>query len=209
MTNNEIWQIVLAVLTSVGGTSGIIILGIKFSSDIIAKKLEEKYKLKLNKELESYKADMQRKIYVSKVRFDKEFEIYQKLMEKVLAMTESNHMLFPVMDRLPADFDKRRTLFYERYEKAIDTYNAAVKDIHANSAFIIEKFYDLFTEVAKLCRNQIIDYEEFVISKDYKLNRHARNFEYADKSKIATEITNKSKFIISELRKYLQSLDVR
>jgi len=52
---NELWKIVLGVVASVGGIGVVIVAAVKFSADIIAKRLEEKYTLKMNKELEKYR----------------------------------------------------------------------------------------------------------------------------------------------------------
>ena len=49
---DNIWQIVLGVIASVGGIGSVILIIIKFSVNTIAKHLEERYSLKLNKELE-------------------------------------------------------------------------------------------------------------------------------------------------------------
>ena len=59
---NDIVEIVLGVIAGVGGISGIILAGIKLSANTIAKRLEEKYTLKLNKELERYKSNLDNKI---------------------------------------------------------------------------------------------------------------------------------------------------
>ena len=52
---NNVWQIILGVVASVGGIGTVIVLIIKFSVNMIAKALEERYTLKLNKELELYR----------------------------------------------------------------------------------------------------------------------------------------------------------
>ena len=61
---DKIGEIILVILTSVGGISGIIIIAVKFCSNIIAKRLEEKYSLKLSKELELFKSNIENKIYI-------------------------------------------------------------------------------------------------------------------------------------------------
>ena len=61
---DKIGEIILVILTSVGGISGIIIIAVKFCSNIIAKRLEEKYSLKLSKELELFKSNIENKIYM-------------------------------------------------------------------------------------------------------------------------------------------------
>ena len=52
---NMILEIVLGVLASFGGITGILILALKLSSKIIIDRLEDNYKQRLNKELEKYK----------------------------------------------------------------------------------------------------------------------------------------------------------
>lgn len=82
----DIWKIILAALASVGGVGGLIILVIKFSSNLIAERLSQKYQLSLQKELEKYKAGVENKTYISKARFDREFSMYQDLCEKNITM---------------------------------------------------------------------------------------------------------------------------
>lgn len=77
-------EIVLSVLASVGGIGIVFTAVIKFSSDFIAKRLEERYSLKLNKELEKYKSMVESKNYISKTKFDTEFEIYRNLSKTFL-----------------------------------------------------------------------------------------------------------------------------
>jgi hypothetical protein len=61
------WKdIILAVIASAGGIGGIIFLTIKFSANIIAERLEKKYTLKIDKELEKYKSSLESKIYIRK-----------------------------------------------------------------------------------------------------------------------------------------------
>ena len=82
----DIWKIILTALASVGGVGGLIMLMIKFSSNLIAERLSQKYQLSLQKELEKYKAGVENKIYISKARFDREFSMYQDLCEKNITM---------------------------------------------------------------------------------------------------------------------------
>ncbi len=76
MEVNQIKDIVLACILSAGGISGIIILAVKFSSNFIADRLSSKYEIKLQKELEKYKSNIETKKSISKAMFDKEYEIY-------------------------------------------------------------------------------------------------------------------------------------
>lgn len=71
--------VIVACIVSAGGIGGIIIAAVKFSSEIIAKRLDEKYMLKINKALETHKGKLDNRIHISRAMFDKEFEIYQTL----------------------------------------------------------------------------------------------------------------------------------
>ena len=92
---NEVSKVVLAVLTSVGGISGLLILTIKISVNTIAERLEQKYSLKLDKELEKYKSNLDNKIYISKTKFDTEFNIYRELSKVFFEMVKykSHHLM--------------------------------------------------------------------------------------------------------------------
>ena len=86
MSWGDIWKIILAALASVGGVAGLIILVVKFASNVIAERLSQKYQISLEKELESHKSKLDSKNYISKARFDREFAMYQELAEKHMTM---------------------------------------------------------------------------------------------------------------------------
>ncbi|MFR6102644.1 MAG: hypothetical protein ACLUO8_09350 [Christensenellales bacterium] len=148
----QIWQIVLAIIASIGG-AGIIILGVvKFTSDMIAERLSKRYEIKLNKKLEAFKAGINKKTYISRARFDTEFQIYRELSESVLSMIECTYWLFPSgLDHLPSDKEEEKKIYIERYNKARDAISLAQKSIRANAPFIPSDFYAKFEELSKLC----------------------------------------------------------
>jgi len=82
MSWGDVAKIVLSVVASLGGIGAVITAILKFSSDIIAERLSQKYELQLNKELEGYKNKLETKTYISRALFEKEFEIYQDLVNK-------------------------------------------------------------------------------------------------------------------------------
>lgn len=91
----DIWKIILAALASVGGVAGLIVLAIKFASNIIAERLSQKYELRLQKELEAFKSILTKKEYVSKARFDVEFKIYRELSQVFSEAIEGVHGIIP------------------------------------------------------------------------------------------------------------------
>ena len=71
MTFEQIGSIVIACIISAGGIGGIIIAVIKFTSEIIAKRLEQKYEMRINETLESHKAKLENRTHISRALFDK------------------------------------------------------------------------------------------------------------------------------------------
>ena len=159
------WQIVLGLLASVGGIGAIFIAVVKFSSNIIARRLEERYSLKLNKELERYKSNLENKIYISKVRFDLEIETYHQLSEAVLQMVWDSYELFPTLGSSHPDEDVERKRKEEKYSKAIDSYNQANRAIMKNAPFIPKDIFELFSDIKMDCRRQINWFPDFMLGR--------------------------------------------
>ena len=82
MTWDEVIKIALAAIGGVAGIGLVIGAVVKFSADFIAERLAAKYELKLNKEMESFKSGLERKNHISRAMFEKEFTIYQDLINK-------------------------------------------------------------------------------------------------------------------------------
>ncbi len=83
------WQTIVAVLAGLGGTSGLILLIVKWSSTLITEKIQKDYDLKLKEKFESYKAEIDKELekhrsalgnknYITQKKFDVEFEMYRK-----------------------------------------------------------------------------------------------------------------------------------
>ena len=93
MSPGDVWKIVAGIIAGFGGFGAVIVLVIKFSANIIANRLAEKYSLKMNKELEKYKGTLESKRHISKALFDREFEIYVSF-NKVLADLYNDILIF-------------------------------------------------------------------------------------------------------------------
>lgn len=116
---DNIWQIVLGVVASVGNIGGVILI-IKFSVDTIAKRLEERYSLKLNKELELYKSNLDNRIYISKTKFNTEFGIYRELSKAFFEMIKDVSIMIPSgFATYPADEDARKEYENKMYNNAV------------------------------------------------------------------------------------------
>ena len=87
---NNIWSIVakyaFEFIVQAGGVVTAVLALAKFFGTHIMESLLLKKKQLLEKDTERYKTELDKKVYVSKVKFDKEFEIYQELSEKNISM---------------------------------------------------------------------------------------------------------------------------
>ena len=61
MNLGQIGTIIVACIVSAGGIGGIIVAIVKWSSNIIADRLSQKYQLQLDKEIEKYKTKLRKK----------------------------------------------------------------------------------------------------------------------------------------------------
>lgn len=203
---NDIVEIVLGILAGVGGISGIILAGIKLSANTIAKRLEERYTLKLNKELERYKSNLDNKIYISKAKFDTEFEIYRELSKAFFEMVKDISILIPLgLTSVPADPEKKKKYDEEIYKEAMESTVKAQDILNGNIPFISEEIYNAYDEILKLCRQQLNAFE-----RRWNLSYLSPNKEeFTTEEYNRTDVINK-KFLEAndKIRKYIEKLDV-
>ena len=76
---NDLWKIIAYIIGGVGGLGAVFALTVKLCANIIANNLKKKYELELNERFEKYKASVENKKHITKVRFDAEFLIYRDL----------------------------------------------------------------------------------------------------------------------------------
>lgn len=202
---NSVWKVVLGVVTSVGGISAIILCGIKFSSNIIAERLLKKYELKLTKDIEKYKAGLDNKIYISKTKFDTEFQIYRLLSKTFVNMVKDTVQLFP---RFTKDYRQDYEKYKELHDKVVDSIIAAQDELYASAPFITQNLYDDFMEIENLCKTQLSDFQDFRLRIDAEEYRNECAKEYRDTYKRTTEIGDKFNLLLSKVRDYIKQLDV-
>lgn len=200
-----LWKITLAVLASIGGISGLILMVIKFSSNIIADRLSKKYAMKLSKEMEAYKANIENKVYISKAKFDTEFQLYRELTAAFTKMVKECSQLFPKSTKdTRNDYEK----YKNEHDKAVDSIIIAQDELYASAPFISEDLYNQFTEIQILCKNQLNDFQDFRLRPDAEDYRNECKEAYKETYKRTHKIDKKFNELISTVRKYMSSLDV-
>lgn len=208
MNWDEVWKIVLGILTSFGGIVGIVTIAIKFSCNMIAKRLEERYTLKINKELEKYKSNLDNKIYISKTKFDTEFSIYRELSKSYAEMVKGISLMIPTgMAKYPANKDEKKEYENRVYDKALTATIVAQDVLNQNIPFISSNLFNEYDNILNLCRRQLDVFERrwdvgSLVTQDEKESFSMEDYE------CTSEIREKFKELNENIRRYLSTLDV-
>lgn len=205
---NHMWEIVIGIVAAIGGIGTIFTAVIAFCSKFIANGLQRKYQLKLNEELERYKAGIDNKKYISKTKFDAEFQLYKNLSKCFFDVVKTISVLIPQgYVRIPAEKEERRKIQEKYYMDAYAAVVVAQDELNSNVAFIPEQFYNGYEEIRKLCMFQLDEFE-----KRWDVGYLAPQKEKETFSREAYnrtgEINEKFKSLNNEIRAYLDKLDV-
>lgn len=205
---NEVIKIALEIIAGVGGIGVVFTAVVAFSSNFIADKLQKKYQLKLDEELEKYKAGLTNKIYISKTKFDAEFSIYQSLSRAFSECVKAFSILIPRgLVNVPADTEIREKQDNEHYSNARNAYVVAQDELSKSIPFIPKEFCDGYRKLLKLCSLQLYDFEQrwnvsYIGTKEEKSALGRDSYQ-------RTEEINKQFDELNEtIREYLTRLDV-
>lgn len=205
---NLIWNTAAAVIVSLGGGGTIVWFLVKWYSGILADKLSKQYAHRLSAELEKYKAELDKRKYVSNKRFEVELAIYQELVKAVIDMTETTYLLFPPFDYLPPDPQEEQKVWIGRYKKAIRKYNQASELIFKNAPFMNKTIHKKCLDLRNNCREQILYAKTFRIDVDSDNNRKSMPEKYEACWTMSEDvIVKKRDAFINILRQYLKSLE--
>ena len=204
----DVLSIVLQIITGIGGIGIVFTAVISFSSNIIADKLQKRYQLKLNEELEKYKAGLTNKIYISKTKFDAEFSIYRNLSLAFSQCIKAFNVLIPSgLTSVPADKEARKKLEESNYKEARKEYVIAQDELSKSIPFIPKEFCDDYKELLKLCSFQLSDFEQrwnvlYLVPQEEKETLRLDSYKRTD------EINQKFDDLNQKIRNYLAKLDV-
>lgn len=133
------WDSVLklmgSIVLSLGGGAAIALFIFHFMADRLAERLKGKYQLELDKKFESYKANLDNKKYVTKTKFDAEFDLYRKLSKAYFEMVKCINVMIPQgLSTVPANEELRKKVDE-------DHYTAAQKAVALPSLYTAVRFW--------------------------------------------------------------------
>lgn len=146
-----IMEVALACLISAGGIGGIIIAVVKLSVASIEKRFERKY----TEKFAVFKSDIDKKQYISQVRFDAEFEIYKQLSRKY------GELVLQIMVKA-SNIDKYKLDDMQDKEMGEINYLAyqAVSELYSSAPFIQEDIYNDFLNIYEMSRKLLVQWGE-------------------------------------------------
>lgn len=226
----EVWEVALAVIASLGGAGAVIATVVKCASDRIAERLSAKYQLQLSKELENHKKGLQaeleeqkqsfqreietlkqslaRKSYVSRVRFDTEFEIYRNLSQCFFDLFVSVNSLIPVgLAYVPNDEKLMKEMEEKNFLNAEKSAFNAQNQLHRNAPFISQDFFDAYQELLKLSNIQLSAFRQRWNASFFATEDEKRSLSRDDYNR-TEEIQSRLKALNGKIREYLEKLDV-
>lgn len=174
--------------------------------DFVAKKIQ----LSFDKALENNKALNERKNYISKAKFDKEFEIYQVLSEKQISLVYDCGESVILMRGKYEDTDECER-FFEQFNIHLNDADVYLKRYAPFiSQQIFEKYRTLDRKATKLLKLSIVRFQCREMKGNFKINDEEYSLESSKKyiETMQKEISNLSDDIIEYIRRYLNSLDV-
>ena len=146
-----IMEVALACVISAGGIGGIIIAVVKLSVASIEKRFERKYTEKFT----VFQSDIDKKQYISQVRFDAEFEIYKQLSRKY------GELVLQIMVKA-SNIDKYKLDHMQDKEMGEINYLAyqAVSELYSSAPFIQEDIYNDFLNIYEMSRKLLVQWGE-------------------------------------------------
>ena len=206
MTWDDVFKIAAIIIASVGGIGGVVVAVVSFTANIIAKNLVNKYQLKLNEKLELYKNELDKKNYVSKTKFNAEFQVYRDLSSAFFDLVTVVTNLIPDgYTMIPIDRNAADKLENELYIKTTEYLGRAQDALNKNAPFIPERFFDAYDAILHECRIQRNVIREKFNCSNFSPDKGKPEIE---DYKRTSEINQKLHELNDMIREYLASLEV-
>ncbi|MCL2471431.1 MAG: hypothetical protein FWF25_06795 [Propionibacteriaceae bacterium] len=206
-----IFKFIVAVLVSLGGVTGIAVALIKFGGDRLAEMLSARYQHKLDEQLETYKGSVDKKVYISKARFDQEFAVYQELTSLAYDLT---YVTWDVLTAAGIDLEKCVSTMAVKQTDFVRTFCRNEILIRPEIATKLEEISEASLRFNVTAQNDLAKYLSYARRTpdagrasvpDAWCNPDARDRMQADHDFINSEHSK----LVDIIRNYLDSLEIR
>lgn len=211
----EIYKIISIVIGAAGGTGALILTLFNFTANKVAKRLESKYELRLNKELEQYKSKLQKDVdklnyklensnHISKVLFDVKIELYRKLSEAFYQVILCSNSLIPVgIEMTSTDRKEEENIKSEQYKNLSDAVLNAQNLLYSSIPFITSEQYESYQTILNMSREHLFDFSRRWCITDFSESKKTLQPEAYERTR---NIIDSFKTLSKEINSYLSSL---
>lgn len=189
-------------LNYMGGASFIIII-MKIIIDYFIKTELTQRQKESAKEIEILKDKLESKTFISNMQYQKEFDIYLELFEKLTKAIVYTNSPMPKFDSVPLNRDEALEMYQKRYSNYIDSLNDLKVTRMRYAPFYMESINIKLLEIIKQCDEQGIYFEEMKIRNDIHFDLSEKKEAYGG---IISNLDKLQKEIEKEIRDYLKSL---
>lgn len=223
---DEIFKVIGAVIAGLGGSS-LIILGLSnWLGKVWANRIFEKEKIKYEKDLEDYKKEInvemqklktldEKALYITKIQYEKEFEIYLNIWKALVECVRATKNLYPIYEEAPTKEDELEEFNKNKYSIYAKAYNSFLEITTSFAPFYQEDFYTDLYELRLRCNQLGMVFKEykwdvkysgsFAMARDTRMEKEEKTEVYKTLPKEIDEYQNK---LQNDIRKYLRKLRV-
>jgi hypothetical protein len=220
----EIFKIVSAVLISIGGGGAIVFALSSWLGKVWANRILEKEKKEHQLEIENYKSQLsislnkinsinERTLHISKVQYDKEFDIYQDIWEKLHDCIVDTLNLYPIFENVPTNDGEKEQWAKKKYDNFIKKYNLYSRTIDKYAPFYRYDFYENFISIRNNCLRmgnifQLYNFDvkysmTYAMVRDKQITQKESEEVY---TKIPKELEERKKELQTKIHEYLKNL---
>ncbi|MDD4296364.1 MAG: hypothetical protein PHC69_05330 [Ruminiclostridium sp.] len=208
----EIFKVAGAIIASIGGAGAVLFglsswLGKVWANRILEKEKRvhteqlEKYKSELSKQIEFARSENEKRVFISRVQFEKEFQIYLEIWEALFDLYLTTYNLFPVIDHIPSDEEKKLEEMKKRYEEYCTTYNTFSRIHNKFAPFYKKDLFEKLKSFRALTHTQGITFCMYVL-EDAKMEKDVHRETYDNTKKLVGMLED----LQNDFREYLDSL---
>ena len=152
--------------------------------------------------LENIRLNNERKTHMMKALFDKEYELYQTISDKMISMTS---LCRTICNNIERDIEKTKLTdgekrFYQKEgEKFVVAYNDTELTLAKSEPFIQKNIYEKYKECLDATKNVLSAFREFII--------YFKVIDKIDENTVQNIIENKDEILLSSTDNLQKSID--
>ena len=148
---------------------GVFILNFIASAGILKFYFDKKLaaqKEEADKKITELNGRIERGNYIHKAQFEKEFNIYVEIWEKLFKAKVSTTSLYPKHDKLPLNLEEREDEYARRYNKFAKDYNDFSEVIIKYMPFYNEIIYNKLIRIRNILHEEGFYFNEVIVEKN-------------------------------------------